>query len=154
MHSIFTHNNAKSTTFWGHQGRDRMVVGCTITYAIGANHHWSCEFESCSWRCILDTTICDKVCQWLVTCQWFSLWPPVFSTNKTDRHDIAEILLKVAFNTLTQTLLIINMHPFFWKYWCSVVFSVSSIFFYLILNMQVMQQSISLPLLLNLTSML
>ena len=27
----------------------------------------------------------------------------VFSTNKTDRHDITEILLKVALNTLTLT---------------------------------------------------
>jgi hypothetical protein len=29
--------------------------------------------------------------------------PPVSSTNKTDRHDIAEILLKVALNTMKQT---------------------------------------------------
>jgi hypothetical protein len=29
---------------------------------------------------------------------------PVSSTNKTDRHDIAEILLKVALNTIKQTL--------------------------------------------------
>jgi hypothetical protein len=28
--------------------------------------------------------------------------PPVSSTNKTDRHDIAEILLKVALNTINQ----------------------------------------------------
>jgi hypothetical protein len=28
--------------------------------------------------------------------------PPVSSTNKTDRHDIAEILLNVALNTITQ----------------------------------------------------
>jgi hypothetical protein len=27
---------------------------------------------------------------------------PVSSTNKTDRHDITEILLKVAFNTISQ----------------------------------------------------
>jgi hypothetical protein len=27
--------------------------------------------------------------------QWFSLGTPVFSTNKTDRHGITEILLKV-----------------------------------------------------------
>jgi len=27
----------------------------------------------------------------------------VFSTNKTDRHDIIEILLKVALNTIKQT---------------------------------------------------
>ena len=28
---------------------------------------------------------------------------PVSSTNKTDRHDIAEILLKVTLSTITQT---------------------------------------------------
>jgi len=28
------------------RGRDRMVVGFTITYAISAYHHLSCEFES------------------------------------------------------------------------------------------------------------
>jgi hypothetical protein len=31
---------------------------------------------------------------------WFS---PVSSTNKTERHDITEILLKVALNTIKQT---------------------------------------------------
>jgi hypothetical protein len=45
---------------------------------------------------ILYTTLCDKVCQWLATGQWFSLGAPVSSTNKTDRHDITETLLKVA----------------------------------------------------------
>ena len=29
--------------------------------------------------------------------------PPVSSTNKTDRHDVTEILLKVALNTIKQT---------------------------------------------------
>jgi hypothetical protein len=33
--------------------------------------------------------------------QWFSPGTPVYSTNKTDRHDIAEILLKMALNTIT-----------------------------------------------------
>jgi hypothetical protein len=33
-----------------------------------------------------------------VTGRWFSPGPPVSSTNKTDRHNIAEILLKVALN--------------------------------------------------------
>jgi hypothetical protein len=46
------------------------------------------------------TTLCDKVCQWLATDRWF---PPVSSTNKTYRHDITEILLKVALNTIKQT---------------------------------------------------
>ena len=35
--------------------------------------------------------------------QWFSLGTPVFFTNKTDRHDISEILLKVALNTIIPT---------------------------------------------------
>ena len=39
----------------------------------------------------------------------FSAGPPVFSTNKTDRHDLTEILLKVATNT-TPTPLFINLH--------------------------------------------
>jgi hypothetical protein len=49
------------------------------------------------------TTLCDKVCQWLAKGHWFSPGPPVSSINKTDRHDITEILLKVVLNTITQT---------------------------------------------------
>ena len=78
-----------------------MVVGFTTTYAISAYHHLNCEFESHSWLVVLDTTLCDKVCQWLATGQWFSLCTPVFSTNKTDCHDITEILLKVALDAMT-----------------------------------------------------
>jgi hypothetical protein len=37
-----------------------MVVGITTSCAISANHHQSCEFESRSWRGVLDTTLCDK----------------------------------------------------------------------------------------------
>ena len=32
--------------------------------------------------------------------RWFSPDSPVFSTNKTDRHDITEILLEVALNSI------------------------------------------------------
>ena len=38
-----------------------------------------------------------------MTGQWFSPDIPVSSTNKTDCHDIIEILLKVALNTINQT---------------------------------------------------
>ena len=55
-------------------------------------------------RIPLDTTLCDKVCQWLVTGLWFSPSTPVSSTIKTDSHDITVILLKVTLNTLTLTL--------------------------------------------------
>ena len=60
-----------------------MVVGFTTTCAISAYHHKSCEFEPRSWRGVVpDTTLCDEVCQ------------------KTDNHGIAEMLLKVALNTI------------------------------------------------------
>jgi hypothetical protein len=49
----------------------------------------------------LYTTLCDKVCQWLATGRWFSLGTPASSTNKTDSHDITEILLKVTLNAKT-----------------------------------------------------
>jgi hypothetical protein len=48
------------------------------------------------------TALCDEVCQWLGTGLWFSLGSPVSSTNKTDCHDIIEILLKVVLNTIKQ----------------------------------------------------
>ena len=61
----------------------------------------SCEFESHSAWGVLDTTLCDKVCQWLAADLWFSL---VSSTNKAERHYKTEILLNVTFNTITLTL--------------------------------------------------
>ena len=48
--------------------------------------------------------LCDKVCQWLAASRWFSPGTLVSSTNKTDRHGITEILLKVALGTKTLTL--------------------------------------------------
>ena len=48
-----------------------------------------------------------EVCQWLAAGQWSSpctLCTSVSSTNKTDRHNITEILLKVALNTITMIL--------------------------------------------------
>jgi hypothetical protein len=89
--------------YMGRYDRDRVVVGFTTTYAIGAYHHQQYEFESRSWRGVLDTTLCDKVCQCLATSRWFSPSTPNSSTNKTNCHDIAEILLKVALNTITLT---------------------------------------------------
>jgi hypothetical protein len=75
----------------------------------GLSWSWSyvsCEFEPRSWRDVLNTTLCYKVCQWLVAGLWFSPHTPVSSTNKTDRQDIhvTEILLKVALDTIALTL--------------------------------------------------
>ena len=44
--------------------------------------------------------VSDKVYQLLAHGRWFSPGAPASSTTKTGRHDIAEILLKVALNTI------------------------------------------------------
>jgi hypothetical protein len=45
------------------------------------------------------SSIIDKVYQLLAHGQWFSPGTPASSTTKTGRHEIAEILLKVALST-------------------------------------------------------
>jgi hypothetical protein len=62
-----------------------------LTLWIGASHR----------RGALDTIICDKVCQLLAAYRWISPDTPVYSTNKTDPHDITEMLLKVVLSTIT-----------------------------------------------------
>ena len=73
----------------------RMAVGFTTNYAFSTYHHY--------WRGVLDITVCDKVCQRLAPIRWVSPGTPVSSNNKTNCYDITEILLRVAFNTITLT---------------------------------------------------
>ena len=56
-------------------------------------------------RCtfVLDATLRDKVCQRFTTGRWFSPSTAVSYNNKTDPHDIIEILLKVALSTIALT---------------------------------------------------
>jgi len=64
-----------------------------------------------AWLCKLQKMVAaasDKVYQLLAQCRWFSPGTPASSTNKTGRHDIAEILLKVPLNTTNQ----IKSYPF------------------------------------------
>jgi hypothetical protein len=72
------------------QVADNLTVGAVVVMIICWIYHylckhWRCRFEPRSWRGVLDTTLCDKVCQWLSAGRWFSLDTPVSSTNKTDR---------------------------------------------------------------------
>ena len=46
----------------------------------------------------------DKLNQLLAHGGWFSPGTPASSTTKTGRHDIAEILLKVALSTINQSI--------------------------------------------------
>ena len=50
------------------------------------------KFKSCSWRDVLDTTLCDKVASDLLQVGDFPPGTPISSTNKTDRHNITETL--------------------------------------------------------------
>ena len=79
-----------------------MVVGFTTTCAISVYHYYSCELKPCSWQGVLDTTLCDIICQELAAGRWFYPGTLVSSTNKTDCHNIIDILLKVALNTIKQ----------------------------------------------------
>jgi hypothetical protein len=71
-------------------------------------------------RGVLDKTLCDKVCQWLATGLWFSLVTLVSSTNKTDHHDITEILLKVVLSTIILTLSLIHKQTLKEEYWVDI----------------------------------
>jgi len=62
-----------------------------FTYTIGAYHHWCCGFDSRPGRGVQHYVI------------KFSPGAPDSSNNKTDRHDITEILFKVALNIIKQT---------------------------------------------------
>jgi hypothetical protein len=94
----------------GRCGRDRMsgaivaVIVCQLDLCIGSLDYLcnQCLSPLALWvriqlrQDVLDTTLCDKVCQLLATGRWFSPGTPVPSFNKADHHDITEILLKVA----------------------------------------------------------
>ena len=69
----------------------RMVVGFTTTYAISVAITTKVVSSNPldSWRGVFDTTLYDKVCQWLATGQLFSPGTLISSTNKTDHHDIS-----------------------------------------------------------------
>jgi hypothetical protein len=105
--------NAKST--WNYMtffSQARWACGtthfCTILHALGFGLPPKVE-DSLSplklWvRILLDTTLCVKVCQWPTVGRWFSPSTPDSSTNKSDRHDITEILLKVPFSVAAESM--------------------------------------------------
>jgi len=81
-----------------------MIVGFTTTYAISAYHHQRCEFKSCSGdvdsiqHYVIKFVSDLRLVRGFLRVLWFP--PP----KKSSRHDITEILLKVALNTITLTL--------------------------------------------------
>jgi hypothetical protein len=71
----------------------RMVVWFTTTNAISAYHHWCCEFESRLGWGVKHYVI--KFVSDLRQAGGFLRVLPVSPINKSDRHDITEMLLKV-----------------------------------------------------------
>jgi hypothetical protein len=61
--------------------------------------------------------LCDEACHWLAAGRWFSSGTLHSSTNKSDRHDIADILMKVALNTIKPNLIqVIHTTVFWWMF--------------------------------------
>jgi hypothetical protein len=54
-----------------------------------------------------------RVCQWLVAGWWFS---PVSFTNKTDCHDITEILLKASLSTIKHIFIFLQGNNVLWHF--------------------------------------
>jgi hypothetical protein len=71
--------------------------GCQVISARTNQWLWPLKLwgPTHSWG-ILDITLCDKVCQ-CPRVTWSSTL--VFSINKTDHHDITQIILKVVLST-------------------------------------------------------
>ena len=76
--------------------RQKRSISCKVqfltTYTISAS-----EFEPRSWQGALDTTLCEKVCQWLAADQWFSCvlrFPPPINLATTNNWNIIESGIK------------------------------------------------------------
>jgi hypothetical protein len=71
------------------RGRDRMVVGSITTICNQCLSPLTMWVRITLRRGVLDTTLCDKVYQWLAAGRWFSLGTPVSFTNENSRHDVS-----------------------------------------------------------------
>ena len=81
----------------GRRGHHRMVIGFITTYAISVYHHSRCEVESSPGEVY---SIQYNVIKFVSDLRLFFPGTPVSSTNKTDRHNVTEILLTVASNAI------------------------------------------------------
>ena len=112
----------------GCHGRDRVVIWFTA-YAINCYYHYHCEFEPRSWWGVLDITLCDKVCQWLATCQWFSPSTPVSSTIKMTTTIYSETCLNQTLSKLKTCLNQTDFTVLSNKYLCTLNLSKLNKFF-------------------------
>ena len=89
----------------GPGGSTSQVVGLpNNSYLSPIRRRFAPGFVNYKKGCTRLATASDKVYQLLAHGRWFSPGTPASSTTKTGRHDIAEILLKVALNTKNQII--------------------------------------------------
>ena len=88
----------------GAGGSVSKVVESNCSYKPITNMVWV-RSQFCKLRKRLHSTrsASDKVCQLLAYGRWFCLGTPASSTTTIGRHKIAEILLKLALNTMKKT---------------------------------------------------
>ena len=87
------------------------VLGVSILALFLQYFGFTPGFVNCKKGCTWLAVACDKVYQFLAHGRWFSPGTPASSTIKTGRHDITEILLKVALNTKNQNQIIYYFFP-------------------------------------------
>ena len=109
---LYLINNIFQYLRQGPGGSMRQVFGLpNNTYKPITNTVWVrarlCKLQK---RCPRLAAGSDKVYQLLAHGRWFSPGTPASSTTKTGRHDIAEILLKVALNTKNQSMKKFNQY--------------------------------------------
>ena len=80
----------------GRRGRDRMVVGFKNNLCNQCLSPLTLRVYISLRRGVLDTILCDKICHGPAEARWFSPGTLDSSTNKTNRYNVSEILLKVA----------------------------------------------------------
>ena len=106
-----------------------MVVGFITTYAISTYQHKRCEFESHSGEVYsIQHYVIKFVSDLRHAGRWISPGTPVSSTNKTDRHDIIEIFLNVALNTIALIIHLIKINGNTLLIFCKNIFDTTSNF--------------------------
>jgi len=91
---LMVYKNSKPLTMTQTRGQE-LSVNCNTPIRRG----FAPDFVNYKKRCTRLATASDKVYQLLTHGRWFSPGTPASSITKTGRHEIAEILLKVALNT-------------------------------------------------------
>ena len=103
IHGFFLSDSCCSIIFWVVFWRTHCLTVCPFSFCpvwcLSIYDFWLPlpYFQDCFANY---TLLMEDQLQRLPTGQWFSPGIPVTSTNKTDRYDIAKILLKVALSTL------------------------------------------------------